>query len=157
MQCVSKDLELQSENLKRQNLFSKSARLPATPAYACTALTQTGLSSQCGECWLNSILTNWNVSAAKTRIWQYNMPTDFHQEWSSKTDNVESSLKENPAMKSAISCQSMVSEATFQSPAIESRHSHLNFGAPQLPELYACNHHSSALCEMTYHYAFIPL
>jgi len=47
--------------------------------------------------------------------------------------------------------------ASLQSPAIESKHTHLNFGAPQFPELYAYHHHSSAYSEMSSHCAFIPL
>jgi hypothetical protein len=71
-------------------------------------------------------------------------------------ENVESWSYEKKAMKSAIHCQSM---ARQQSAAIESKNNHSNFGAPQSPEqyAYACNHHSSARCEMTSHYAFTPL
>jgi hypothetical protein len=60
------------------------------------------------------------------------------------------------ASKSAINSQS---KASLQSPAIESKHNHLEFSAPQFPELYAYAwvHYFSAHCEMTSHFAFIPL
>jgi hypothetical protein len=47
----------------------------------------------------------------------------------------------------------------LQSPAIESKHDHLNFGATQFPELYtyAFYHYTSAHCKVMSHYAFIPL
>jgi len=71
-----------------------------------------------------------------------------------RRENLESSRSEKSALKSAINCQSI---ASLQSQAIESKHNHLNLGAPQFPELYAFNHHSSAHSEMTSYYAFIPL
>jgi len=40
-------------------------------------------------------------------------------------------------------------------PKSESKHTHLNFGAHQCQEVYACNLDSSAPCEMESHYAEI--
>ena len=72
----------------------------------------------------------------------------------SKRENRESSRLEKTASKSAINCQSKV---CLQSSAIGSKQNYLNFGPPQFPELYACNYHTSAHCEMPSQYAFIPL
>ena len=71
-----------------------------------------------------------------------------------KWENLECSLSEKTASKSAIYSQS---KASLQSAAIQSKHNHLNLGAPQFLELYACNYHSPAHCKMASHHAFIPL
>jgi len=51
-------------------------------------------------------------------------------ERSSERENLESSSYEKTATKSAINCQS---KASLQFSAIESKHNHFNFSAPQFP------------------------
>jgi len=149
-----KELELHSDNLKRQILFSDSARWPAAATDPYTALTWWGLSSQWFEYRHHSILTKCIIWVTKTHIWKWIMWTNFDQERSSKREKLESLSWEMPASRCAINFHS---EASFKSTAIQPKHNHVNFGAPQFPELHACNHHSFALCWMTSHYAFIPL
>jgi len=48
-------------------------------------------------------------------------------------------------------------KTSWQFPAMESKYNQFNFGGPQIPGLYVCNHYSSARCEMTSLYTFIPL
>jgi len=149
-----KTFELQSVNVTTPILFIDTAWWPATPTYPCTVLAQWRQFSQCFECWRSSILTNLYVLASETRMWKKITWTEFDQKSSSKRENLESSCSQKTALKSAIHCQS---KTGLQSPAIESKHSHLNFGAPEFPELYPCYHYSSARCEMTSHHSFIWL
>jgi len=74
---------------------------------------------------------------------------NFHQEWSSKWQNHETSHQDKTALKSGNNCQN---KESLQSPAIVSMHNQLNIGAHQFPELYAFHHHWPARCQMTLHY-----
>jgi len=127
---ISKELwKHKSENLKRLILLSDSARWPATPTNPCTALTQKGLSSPIFESRLNCILTQWMFVQAKliseNRLCQ---PKSIKR--SSNREHLETSSYEKTATNSAIHCQS---NASLQSSAIQSKHNHFNFGAPQFP------------------------
>ena len=117
-----------------------SARWPATPAHPCTALTQRGLSSRSIESRFNCFLTKCMIGLPKL-ISENRLCEPNSIKKSSKIENLESSSYEKTAMKSAINCQS---EASLQSSAIESKHNHLNFSAPQFPGT-ACVK-SSLLC-----------
>jgi len=127
VRCLSNELQLRSDNPKRPILFNNSARWPATPTHPCTTLSLRGLVSEWFEYRLNSIQTNCLFQLAKPVSENSIMQTGFHQQWSLKRQNHESSSYGMTASKSTINCQS---KASFQSPAIESKHNHFKFSAP---------------------------
>jgi hypothetical protein len=75
-------------------------------------------------------------------------------ERSFERENFESSSYEKIAMQSVINCQS---KASMQSSAIESKHNHFNFGAPQFPGTACMQPSFLGPPDMTSHYTLIPL
>jgi len=127
---MSKELwKLKSENHKRRILLSDSTRWAATLAHPSTALTQRGLSFQIFESRLNCILTQCMFGQPKLVSKNRFYVTNSIQRSSERENPVRSSY-EKTATKSAINCQS---KPSLQSSAIESKHNHFNFGAPQFP------------------------
>ena len=120
---------VKSEDLKRQILLSDSARWPATPTHPCTALTQRSLSSHIFESRLNCILTQCMFGPQKL-VSENRLCGPNSLERISVRENLQSLSYEKTAAKSAINCQS---KASLQSSAIESKHNHFSFGAPQVP------------------------
>jgi len=130
-----------ARKLKRLILLSGLCKIAGNfPAHPCTSHTQRGLRSQSWDSRLNCILTQCMFGLPRL-VSENRLCEPNSIETSSKRESLERWCSEQTARKSSINCQS---KASLQSSAIESKHNHLNFGAPQFPGT-ACTQ-SSFLC-----------